>query len=239
MNENSENLDIIINSSKFKRSRLLCKDDDEPYDKDNNQIEKEKEYINKLINKGTGAGGFNTNYNGKLFEHKTNNEQTLINIGFNKEYFKGKNKYFLKKDYKDKIVIFVLQSNLKTYFKNKYNINLYRNPDEAYIIEYTNGKKIVIIIEKKEQKVEGSVETKLWSGPSLKREYEIVLGNDFQVFYCFCLNDFFKKKFESNDIKYKNLNQILNESNIHILYGDDIDYFNKLNSWLYNLININ
>jgi len=27
------------------------------------------------------------------------------------------------------------------------------------------------IVEKKEQNVEGSVETKLWSSPSLKREY--------------------------------------------------------------------
>lgn len=33
--------------------------------------------------------------------------------------------------------------------KNKYNINLFRCPDEAYIIEYTNGKKVIKILEKK------------------------------------------------------------------------------------------
>ena len=144
------------------------------------------------------------------------------------------------KKYQDKQVSFVLQSNLKTYMKIKYNINLFRFPDEAYVIEFTNGKKIVIIIEKKEQKVEGSVETKLWSGPSLKREYEIVLGEQFEVYYCFCVNDFFKKKFTSNEIKYNILKTILTENNINILYGDDEDYFKHLNLWLYNLmININ
>ena len=77
--------------------------------------------------------------------------------------------------------------------KNKYNIELFRCPDEAYIIEYYNGKKIIKILEKKEQNIEGSIETKLWSGPSLKREYELVLGNNFIIEYGFCVNDFFNK----------------------------------------------
>lgn len=189
-----------------------------------------------IINKGTGAGGSNTNYNGKIFEFKTNNEENLLNIGFIKQYFKGKKNYCLTKKYQDKQVTFVIQSNLKIYMKIKYNIDLFRFPDEAYVIEFINGKKIVIIIEKKEQNVEGSVETKLWSGPSLKREYEIVLGNNFQVYYCFCVNNFFKKKFTSNEIKYNILKTILTENNINILYGDDEDYFKKLKLWLYNLI---
>jgi hypothetical protein len=84
------------------------------------------------------------------------------------------------------------------YMKTKYNIELFRCPDEAYIIEYNTGKKVIKILEKKEQNVEGSVETKLWSGPSLKREYELVLGNDFEVHYGFCVSDFLKKKLISN-----------------------------------------
>ena len=51
---------------------------------------------------------------------------------------------------------------------------------------------LIKILEKKEQNVEGSVETKLWSGPSLKREYELVLGNDFKVHYGFCVSEFLK-----------------------------------------------
>jgi hypothetical protein len=37
--------------------------------------------------------------------------------------------------------------------KQNYDINLFRCPDEAYIIEYKNGKKIIKILEKKEQNV--------------------------------------------------------------------------------------
>jgi len=33
--------------------------------------------------------------------------------------------------------------------KNKYNIELFRCPDEAYIIEYTSGRKVIKILEKK------------------------------------------------------------------------------------------
>jgi hypothetical protein len=118
--------------------------------------------------------------------------------------------------------------------KNKYNINLFRSPDEAYIIEYNNGKKIIKILEKKEQNVEGSVETKIWSGPSFKREYEIILGIEFEVYYGYCVNNFLKNKLLSSDIKYKTLNIILNENNIETLYGDDDNYFTKLDIWVNN-----
>jgi len=37
-----------------------------------------------IINKGTGAGGANTNYYGKKFEEKTNNQQRLLEIGYTK-----------------------------------------------------------------------------------------------------------------------------------------------------------
>jgi len=120
------------------------------------------------------------------------------------------------------------------YMKNKYNIELFRCPDEAYIIEYTNGRKVIKILEKKEQNVEGSVETKLWSGPSLKREYELVLGTDFEVFYGFCVSDFLKNKFVSNEKKYTLLNTILNESHIAVLFGDDDNYFETFDTWINN-----
>ena len=118
--------------------------------------------------------------------------------------------------------------------KNKYNIELFRCPDEAYIIEYNKGKKVIKILEKKEQNVSGSVETKLWSGPSLKREYELVLGDNFKVSYGFCVSSFLKNKIESQEKKYKVLLQILNESNIQVLYGDDENYFIKLDDWINN-----
>lgn len=189
-----------------------------------------------IINKGTGAGGANTNYNGKKFEEKTNNETRLLNQGFIKNSFTKKSEkvydYYLSKTLEDKTIIFVLQNGLKKYMKNKYNIELFRCPDEAYIIEYTSGRKVIKILEKKAQNGDGSVETKLWSGPSLKREYELVLGLNFEVIYGFCISEFLQNKIVSNKQKYINLNIILNENNIAVLFGDDENYFESLDKWV-------
>ena len=116
--------------------------------------------------------------------------------------------------------------------KNKYNIDLFRCPDEAYIFEYNNGRKVIKILEKKEQNVEGSVETKLWSGPSLKKEYELVLGSEFTVFYGFCVSEFLKNKLVSSEKKYTILNTIFNDANIMVLFGDDENYFETFDNWL-------
>jgi hypothetical protein len=190
---------------------------------------------NSNSNRGTGAGGANTNYYGKKFEEKTNNEQRLLEMGYIKASFTQKPKkaydYYLLKTFETKTIVFVLQNGLKMYMKNKYNIDLFRCPDEAYIIEYTNGRKVIKILEKKEQNVEGSVETKLWSGPSLKREYELALGNEFSVFYGFCVSEFLKQKLISNEKKYTILNTIFNENNITVLFGDDENYFETFDTW--------
>jgi hypothetical protein len=183
------------------------------------------------INKGTGAGGANTNYYGKKFEEKTNNQQRLLEMGYRKIALQKKT-YYLFDDTGDKTVAFVLQNGLKAYMKTKYNIDIFRCPDEAYIIEYKSGRKVIKILEKKEQKVEGSVETKLWAGPSLKREYELVLGEGFEVYYGFCVSEFLKKKLVSTDKKYTVLNTILQESNIDVLFGDDANYFETFDKWL-------
>ncbi|ADX06124.1 hypothetical protein 162285222 [Organic Lake phycodnavirus 1] len=184
-------------------------------------------------NKGTGAGGANTNYYGKKFEEKTNNQIRLLEMGYTKHSF-TKKAYYLSKTFEDKTIVFVLQNVLKMYMKNKYKIELFRCPDEAYIIEYKSGRKVIKILEKKEQNVEGSVETKLWSGPSLKREYELVLGTEFVVFYGFCVSSFLKNKFTSTHKKYTILNTIFNEHDISVLFGDDENYFETLDIWFNN-----
>ena len=192
-----------------------------------------------LLNKGTGAGGANTNHFGKKFEEKTNNQVRLLADGYTKLSFKKNPKkesdYYFSKTFEDKTVVFVLQNGLKMYMKHRYNIDLFRCPDEAYLIEYHGGKKVIKILEKKEQHVDGSVETKLWSGPSLKREYELVLGEEFDVWYGFCVSDFLKNKLTSQEKKYTVLNTILSEHRIAVMFGDDDDYFQKLNDWVKTL----
>ena len=192
--------------------------------------------MKKLItNKGFGAGGSNTTYFGKKFEEKTNNENRLLEQGFLKNILSKKQfDYYLSKTFEDKTIIYVLQHGVKKYMKNKYDVEIFRCPDEAYIIEYNTGRKIIKILEKKEQHVSGSVETKLWSGTSLKREYELVLGNTFEVYYGFCVNEFLKTKITSFEKKYTILQTIMKENNIKCLFGDDDDYFARLDLWINN-----
>ena len=190
-----------------------------------------------VVNKGTGAGGASTNYYGKKFEEKTNNQSRLLYAGgYNiTSFIKTKITYsYLSKTFADKSIIFVLQTGLKMYMKHKYNIEIFRCPDEAYIIEYNTGKKVIKIMEKKEQNVSGSVETKLWASPALKREYELVLGPEFEVHYCLCINLYLQKLFVSDSKKFIILNAILNENNIAVLFGDDENYFETVDTWINN-----
>ena len=76
----------------------------------------------KTANKGTGAGGAATNFHGKLFETKTDNETRLLNEGFTKTIISNNTKfgYFLSKRFENKRVIFVSQSGLKEFIKKFY-----------------------------------------------------------------------------------------------------------------------
>jgi hypothetical protein len=193
----------------------------------------EKVNVQKSPNKGTGAGGAATNYHGKLFEAKTDNETRLLNEGFIKTVT-GHTKfgYFLSKQFKDKRVIFVSQSGLKEFIKKFYNVDIFRHPDEAYIFEYTDGRRVIKILEKKEQNVEGSVDTKLLSGPIFREEYMEALEGKFEVSYAFCVSKFLQDKILTDDKKHRVFNKIMTRHGIDILFGDDLNYFDKLDEWL-------
>jgi len=209
-----------------------------------------KEHVQPLLRRSiaSSAGGANTNAYGKQFEDKTHNARRLLMNGFVPRIIvprptsvQAKNKKrttpfdWLTSRTEDKVITFASQHGLKKYMKHKYNIDLFRCPDEAYIIKRPKHKHVLKILEKKEQCREGSVETKLWSGPSLKREYELMLGDKFVVHYGFCVNDYLKQKLVSSDKKYKTLNVILREHSIVTLFGDDADYFETLDAWLNDL----
>ena len=197
-------------------------------------------------NRGVGAGGANTNKYGKQFEELTDNSLNLLNLGFKATPIhqvgspgslnikqKIKQSTCLSWESGQVTVSFVVQHGLKQFMKARYDKHLFRCPDEAYII-YCKATEIttIYILEKKEQHVEGSAETKLWSGPSLKREYQLVLSEDhFVVHYGFCVSDFLKTKLTSTAPKYVCLNKIFAENDIKCLYGNDPDYFTRLHLW--------
>jgi hypothetical protein len=184
------------------------------------------------INKGTGAGGAKTTANGNAFENITDNYTRLINKGFVKtKMSKSKNGYYLSKEFDDKTVYYVTKVGLKTFVKKHLNITLYREPDEAYIIKKNDTYEFKIL-EKKNQKSEGSVDLKLYAGIGLLDEYRKAFKNNCIVSYGFCLSDYFKKKFSSNKMKYNNIQTVILEREIEIMYGKDEDYFEQLDNWV-------
>ena len=135
-------------------------------------------------------------------------------------------------------ILYFCQASFKLYIWENYGIELFRHPDEAYIIINKQVPLFVEditikILEKKNQNSEGSCETKLWASPSLKEEYSIMFSEILiiKIEYGLCVNNFFKQKIK-NILKYQILKKILKKNNIIILYGDDCNYLEKLNNWL-------
>lgn len=186
-----------------------------------------------LINKGTGAGGKNTNHNGKKFENLTCNQTNLLNNDYQKQSInKTKYGYYLHKSFPNKEIFFTSQSGFRSFMKKFYNKDVYRYPDEAYIIKSPSQPTLIKILEKKNQNMEGSVETKLLAGPSLCQEYQLNLGDEFKVSYGFTVSSFLQKKFESTSKKYMTIKYILEQNHIPILYGEEDNYFTQLNEWI-------
>lgn len=180
-----------------------------------------------ISQKNRKSGGKNTNFYGKDYEKITDIKELLLCFGFQKiEMNKTKFGFYLVKKESDKEIVYISQNGFKLYMQKFFNLKTLRIPDEIFIV-FEQNKYIFHIIEKKEQRVEGSAETKLWARPSLKQEYYLWLAENlnksFQINYIFSLSDFFKKKFVS-DKKYIYLEKILTTYDIKILYGQDKNY---------------
>ena len=69
----------------------------------------------------------------------------------------------------------------------------------------------------------------------MKEEYELSLNGLFKVEYAFCINAYLK---DHNIIKNTKQNiifkQLMKKYNIEILFGDDENYFTKLDLWIYD-----
>jgi len=191
-----------------------------------------------ITNKGTGAGGANTNVTGKSFEQKTENETRLLASGFIRKEIPGcektKTGYYLVKETTtpNQSIVYLTQGGLKAYFNHFFKKEMCRHPDEAYL--FRNGDKYTLkILEKKNQNGSGSVDTKLLAGLGFIKEYEILLGEGFEVKYAFCISSFMKKDYISDCVKSKALREINKTYGIAVLFGDDPDYYETLDNWIY------
>jgi uncharacterized protein YneR len=166
----------------------------------------------------------------------------LLTKGFVKKQFQHNpdpdSDYFMEKklEKENKLLIYVKQWGLRSYMEEFYQSSAIRKPDEAFlIIDKSNGEnkdKITMnILEKKYQKVPGSVDTKLWAGCALKREYELYYENKHIINYSFSLSKYLIDKINSEEPKWVILKKILKEHDIIVFNPDDLDYFNQVINW--------
>lgn len=188
-----------------------------------------------VINKGTGAGGANTNVNGKSFEKKTENESRLLSNDFVRKDIpgkKGKHDYYLEKsDSPTTSIVYLTQGGFKSYFAHFFKKEMCRHPDEAYLFRNDTSYTLKIL-EKKNQNTPGSVDTKLLAGRAFIDEYEFLLGENFTVQYAFCISEFLKKEYLADTVKGKALRYVIAKNKTPILFGEDDDYYSKLDTWI-------
>lgn len=189
----------------------------------------------KIVNKGTGAGGANTNRTGLSFEAQTNNVPYLEKKGFTKVTLgKGATSHYWQLATSEKVIYFSKKQGFKQLMKEKFGISIPREPDESYLIHDLKEQTFILkIVEKKNQNVEGSVDEKLLAAHGIRRIYKKCFeNNNVAIHYAFCLSPYFKQKFASGNLKHVLMHEIMEEWNIPLFYGKDENYFEKLNAWV-------
>ena len=164
------------------------------------------------------------------FNDLTNNVPYLYSVEF-KECVNCNSGILLKKEQQ----VYLSKKAFKPFFNDLYGIMPLCSPCEAYIILPKTEDEITIvkIVEKMAQTHNnGSFETKIWSSLSLKKEYEITLGEHYRVEYAVCLNNVLEIQYKNLNLrKIKVIHALLRENNVSLFFGEDPDYLQQLNSW--------
>ena len=149
-----------------------------------------------------------------------------------------------------KSIFFCSKRDFIKFMKNRLNYDSIREPDESFIIMNNDNTYNVIIIEKKNQNVEGSVEQKLWGADTMRAEYCYAAKeqniSSIKFDYMFCLCDFLHKKFPKDNLnkdwnlipqkerRFSLLKKIFLEQNIRYFNGDGNTYFNDIYQTILN-----
>lgn len=172
-------------------------------------------------NRGTGAGGANTNANGLSYEDNTNLEECFHVVEknkFKKVKFHGYDNEMMNVN-KSKLYAFMNHIGEKSDLQQAAGCKL---PDEAYI---DVNRKNVFIIEKKFQQTPGSVDEKIQTAPFKKKHYSLQFPK-YTVYYMYCLSDWFKRE------EYVSVLEYLASENIPIFWGEEPNYKQDIISFM-------
>ena len=188
-------------------------------------VDKNNEINENITNRGTGAGGSNTNKNGLSYEDITELDdderyKTTDKIHINK-------KTIQKVEIDGKIYIKLKKGDLKLHMERQGEYKEQERslqPDESYVDDVKN---IINIIEKKFQQTPGSVDEKIQTAIFKKEFYEEQYPN-YKIKYCYCLSDWFKKD------KYKPEMRYLSKYGFKVFWGGDTSYKKNILDWIVN-----
>jgi hypothetical protein len=176
-------------------------------------------------NKGTGAGGANTNANGLSFEDATEPQE------FYEVLKKCKHHQEIRFHDCQKTYILTKRAGFSNYMGENMDKTIEalhgaKQPDETYIDE---EEKVVFIIEKKFQQTSGSVNEKLQTYPNKIRNYQRRIP-DYKIVYVYCLAEWFRTYCKA-EIQY------LKEDNIPFFWGTSETYKDDIVNFIVNFNN--
>lgn len=186
-------------------------------------MSEDKTASSNIMNRGTGAGGSNTNKNGLSYEDKTDlsTHYKIISEknGIKTVKFNEYNRIFIFPKKKDLIKYMTISGNIDT---NVIPGHGCKRPDESFICE---ERKTVFIIEKKFQQTPGSVCEKIQTAPFKLNQYKKMFP-EYNIYYIYCLSDWFKSNCIA-ELEY------LKDEGIPVFWGNSdkykeeiIDYIN-------------
>lgn len=163
-------------------------------------------------NRGTGAGGANTNANGLSYETAT--ELSLFELE-RIPNFKERGGVQLKK-----AAFYKHMDKLGTIDKRVLTASGCKQPDEVVVVD-----KHVFIIEKKFQNGPGSVDEKIQTGGFKKMHYQSMFPT-YRVHYIYCLSDWFKRP------EYRSVLAYLDTQSVPVFWGQDADYKTQIMDYI-------
>ena len=177
----------------------------------------------------TYGGGSNTNKAGLLFEQNACLYSLCKEIGFiDNATYSSKSKLSTKQ-HNNKVLTCCSKNSFKKLINTKYQLDMYREPDDALIIDEPGRTTTIYIIEKKEQHQSGSIDEKLFAVKYYLEDYKLNFGPEFNIKYVLCVSSYLWDCIE-NPInkngkynKWKNYKLLICSEDIFIINGDN-DY---------------
>ena len=168
--------------------------------------------MSNIVNRGTGAGGANTNANGLSYETATELSLSEFERIAN---FKERGGIQLKK-----AAFYKHMDKLGAVYKNVLPAAGCKQPDEVVVVD-----KKVFIIEKKFQNGPGSVDEKIQTAGFKTSHYQSMFPS-YRVHYIYCLSDWFKRP------EYKSVLAYLDTQSVPVFWGQDPEYKTQIMDYI-------